>query len=149
MMDVSTPLEDRDRPSHFLSSPTLSDTGAADVLFSPALMLPKQFFSPPRSSPRGAIALMRAVLEDALNCFARQFVTDDSRTQDLAREAKEWFLSDDEDWPFSFVNVCAALEMNPEYIRRGLKQHAQARLAQIRQSRHHVACRSICLRTAV
>ena len=35
---------------------------------------------------------MYAVLEDALKCFCRQFVSQGRHDQRLAREAKEWYL---------------------------------------------------------
>jgi hypothetical protein len=38
------------------------------------------------------------------------------------QEAREWFLSDDHEWPFSFVSICHCLDLNPEYLRRLLRQ---------------------------
>ena len=68
---------------------------------------------------------MRAVLEDAIGCFQKQMVSSGRRTQRLAREAEEWFFTDDHHWPFSFVNICAVLGLDPEYIRMGLKRWCQ------------------------
>jgi hypothetical protein len=65
---------------------------------------------------------MRAVLEDAIVCFQRQFYISGQRAKRLAREAESWFFSDDTKWPFAFVNICAVLGFNPEYIRRGLRR---------------------------
>jgi len=77
------------------------------------------------SSASGEIALRRAILEDALVCFQKQTVTGGQRVQRLAREAEEWFFTNDYSWPFSFVNVCAALKLDPGYIRLGLKRWRQ------------------------
>jgi hypothetical protein len=60
---------------------------------------------------------MRAVLEDALLCFDKQFVSRNRRTLQLAREADQWIWSSDTSWPFSFVNVCAALGLDSDYVR--------------------------------
>jgi len=66
-------------------------------------------------------ALMCAVLEDALDCFQKQFISETQRAKRLGQEAEEWLFSDDSDWAFSFVSICTALDLCPEYIRRGLK----------------------------
>jgi len=89
-----------------------------------ASVLPEQFFSPQTSlcTRRPVAALLRAVLEDALACFQRQFVTKGRRVQRMAQEAEAWFLSDDADWPFSFVSVCVVLGLEPESVRQGLKR---------------------------
>lgn len=102
----------------------LYDLGAASQMLATAVVLPEQFYSPPRTGAdqRGEVALMQAVLEDAIGCFQKQFVRKGRRVVRLAREAEEWFWADDLRWPFSFVNVCAALGLDPDYIRRGLKQ---------------------------
>jgi hypothetical protein len=65
-------------------------------------------------------ALMYAVLEDAFLCFHQQFDTE-QRFGQRAREAKDWFFSDDSRWLFSFVSVCYTLGLEPEYLRRKLK----------------------------
>ena len=70
----------------------------------------------------GDFALMCAVLEDALKCFQHQLLPDSKREQRLAQEAEEWLFADDAGWPFSFVNVCSALDLNPERVRLGLSR---------------------------
>jgi len=72
-------------------------------------------------------ALMYAVLEDAFLCFHKQFETE-QRFIRRAREAEDWFLSDDSRWLFSFVSVCDALGLAPEYIRKRLKHWTPSRL---------------------
>ena len=78
---------------------------------------------------------MCAVLEDALKCFQRQFVTRERRAQRLAREAEEWFFADDSRWLFSFVNICAVLDLDPEYIWLGLNRWRQYRSAEHQKTR--------------
>ncbi len=107
-----------------LYSPVLPwfDVGAA--MLSSVVILPEQFyaFSAKDQVQDGEVALRRAILEDAIRCFQRQFVGKGRRVRRLAREAEEWFAAEDADWPFSFVNICAVLGLEPDYIRRGLKR---------------------------
>jgi len=84
--------------------------------------LPEQFFSVahiPTNQPEAA--LMRAVLEEALTCFQSQFYIRRDKAQRLARDAEAWFFSDETSWPFAFVNICDVLQLDPSYIRRGLR----------------------------
>lgn len=93
-------------------------------LWTVAAVLPEQFHNsaPSLYHGRPEAALMHAVLEDAVNCVRFGLRATDPRKQRLAREAEEWFLSDDSEWPFSFLNVCAVLGLEPQYIRRGLQR---------------------------
>jgi hypothetical protein len=85
-------------------------------------MLPEQFFESrvKLSAVCPETALMYAVLEDAFLCFHKQFETE-SRFVERAREAEDWFFSDDSRRLFSFVSVCRALGLEPHYIRKKLK----------------------------
>jgi hypothetical protein len=70
-------------------------------------------------------ALLYAVLEDAFVCFDRQFgVRMRSLQRQAAREAEEWFFSDESQNLFSFLSVCAALGLEPEFIRKKLTLRA-------------------------
>lgn len=118
-------------------SPFLYDLGAATHALPLAAVLPAQFHGSPVNvnASSGEIALMRAVLEDAIECFQKQALKSDRRTQRLAREAEEWFRKDDPKWPFSFLNICNVLGIDPGYIRRGLKQFLQQHRAPETQRR--------------
>jgi hypothetical protein len=105
------------------------------LALAPSAVLPEQFFSPPYHHNKGQAALMYAVLEDAFNCLLKQFVDNGSHARRLAQEAEEWFFSTDESWPFSFINVCLVLRINPAYVRKGLLQWRQQRPARIRRLR--------------
>ena len=108
-------------------SPFLYDLGAASQALPLAAVLPSQFYSSPvnANASRGEVALMRAVLEDAIECFQKQAFKSGRRVQRLAQEAEEWFFTDDQQWPFSFINICNVLGVDADYIRRGLKQLRQ------------------------
>lgn len=107
--------------------PPVSDLGIANRVLSNSAILPEQFYNPAgrADTAHGEIALMRAVLEDAVGCFQKQSFASGRRAQRLAREAEEWFFSNDHHWPFSFVNICAVLGLDPEYVRLGLKRWRQ------------------------
>jgi hypothetical protein len=65
-------------------------------------------------------ALMYAVLEDAFLCL-QQTGELPRLVQRRAREAERWFLSDDSRWVFSFRPICDVLGLDPEYMRKKLK----------------------------
>ena len=97
--------------------------------------LPEKFFN---SRVRVAIvcpetALMYAVLEDAFLCFHKQFEMA-GQLNLQAQQAERWFSCDESDWLFSFVSVCGALELEPDYVRKRLKHWSQASL-DIRQAK--------------
>lgn len=64
--------------------------------------------------------LMLAVLEDAVSCLQRFAHLSGRHQQRVFEGARKWFLSNDDGWPFSFVNVCNALGIETSYLRRGL-----------------------------
>lgn len=91
--------------------------------------LPEEFFDPriKLAAVCPETALMYAVLEDAFLCFYMQFQSERPSIQ-RAREAEDWFFSDDSRWLFSFVSVCDALGLEPKYIRTKLKHWTPSRL---------------------
>ncbi len=113
-------------------------SSAKGNLLAVAAVFPEQFYDSSGSGYRetsGEVALMRAVLADALLCFQRQFLSSGRRTQRLAQEAEEWFRTDDPHWLFSFVNVCAVLGLDPGYIRMGLRRWQQQQPAKPQQKK--------------
>ncbi len=93
-------------------------------LFEPDALLPAQFYAAFRGGPgvRGEKRLMLAVLEDALDCYQKYAVARDGHGQALFEEANQWIASGDRGWFFSYENICETLEINPEYLRRGLER---------------------------
>jgi hypothetical protein len=104
---------------------------AGTTLFQPDSLLPVQFFTAlkQRSQACGERRLMAAILEDAIDCFQKYLWAKDNRSRNLRLEAESWFLSDDDSWPFSFINVCHALDLEPDFIRRGLITWKERQLA--------------------
>ena len=70
---------------------------------------------------------MFAVLLDAVECFQKYPLLHDEYANRLFRETENWILDNDREWPFSFINICEALAIDPHYLRKGLfrwKRHA-------------------------
>jgi hypothetical protein len=106
----------------------LAEGDMAERLLSPAPVLPEQFYFRPTGSSHpasGVRALMWAMLEDAIACVQKQALTPSRRHQRLACEAERWIFADNTTWVFSFLNVCAALGLEPEYLRTKLTQWRQ------------------------
>ena len=91
-------------------------------LFQPDTLMPAQYLETYRrkSHLEPETRLMLAVLEDAVTCFQKYILARDERGLELFREAEEWVLQEDNEWLFSFDNLCDSLGINPEYLRAGL-----------------------------
>jgi hypothetical protein len=68
------------------------------------------------------------VLEDAIDCYLKYCSAKTRRGKRIFAEAAQWIFDRDEDWLFGFDNICEMLKLDPDYIRRVLKQSAQERL---------------------
>ena len=88
------------------------------------MLLPAQFFAAFRRA--GGLdrerLLMLAVLEDAVDCYHKYAHARDPRGRVMFNESREWVASADRAWLFSFENICDTLEINAEYVRRGLRE---------------------------
>jgi hypothetical protein len=93
-------------------------------LFEPDALLPAQFYAAFRggSAVRGEKRLMLAVLQDALDCYQKYAFAKDSHGRQLFSDADGWISCEDRDWYFSFENICETLEINPNYLRRGVQE---------------------------
>jgi hypothetical protein len=65
-------------------------------------------------------ALMAAVLEQARKEYAFYFGKTGVRRRRMWAETDAWFRSDDLRWPFSFVNICLALGLDVELVRKAV-----------------------------
>jgi len=76
-----------------------------------------------RSRPlQGERRLMLAVLGDAVDCYRRGRGARDPATRVLFNETRAWLESTDRRATFSFVSICDALDIDADYLRRGLRQ---------------------------
>ena len=122
------------------------DTGS---LFEPDAVLASQFYANFKRSPskEPELMLMAAVLEDAVSCLSMKMRRATARQRKQIEDARHWLAAEDEnDWIFSFKNICDAMGINPNYLRRGLMQWSGAsdassvrgtRSTSIRFSRRH------------
>jgi hypothetical protein len=100
-------------------------------LFEPDTLLPIQYFEAMRKKHllEGEKRLILSVLEDAVECFMKCIDSPTSKGQRLFRDADEWINLEDKHWVFSFDNVCEMLDINPDYMRRGLRQWKERKIA--------------------
>jgi hypothetical protein len=80
----------------------------------------------------GEEGLMLAVLEDAIEYFQEYLLAKDKKGKELFQEAEEWILEKNSDRIFSFKHICEVLELDPDYVRRGLLRWKEAK----RKGRH-------------
>jgi hypothetical protein len=99
---------------------------SVEALLVPEQLLPAQFGHARRDTVMcGERALMLAVLEDAMRCLE----DGPRRGSFLVRETLAWIRADDHEWPFSFLNLCANLEIDAGSLRRELLRRAARRRA--------------------
>jgi hypothetical protein len=81
----------------------------------------------PRGTPIGRAsgerALVLAVLVDAIRCLTGSARLGRNRAQ-IILETREWVVSEDRQWPFSFENVCDALDLDAATLRTRLLRMA-------------------------
>jgi len=113
---------------------TRDDSSAEDrnqAIFEPDTLLPSQHAD--RTGRRrftdGEHRLMVAILEDAIDVYRKQAAARDTRKRHMFEDAEAWIEDRDATWIFSFENICTVLDLEPQYIRRGLhdwKRRARA-----------------------
>ena len=95
---------------------------------------PRSFFSATGNDPLAEEpsertperALMLAVLEDAVACYAGRLKAPRENPKILRRQAAFWLACEDWDSPFSFNNVCEALALDPTAIRERILRENDA-----------------------
>lgn len=106
-------------------------------LFQPDTLLPDQYLDTFRRKlhlePEKKLIL--AILEDAIACYQKYLFARDAKGKALFQEAEEWVQEIDGAGVFAFEGVCETLGLNPEYLRRGLRQWKTAALAQRTQAK--------------
>src|SRR5690242_18905359 len=92
-------------------------------VFEPDTLLASQYFDRVRRrfGRDGEHRLMVAVLEDAVNSYLKHAGARPGVDAETFAEAEAWVESRESDWFFSFENVCAVLDLDADYIRRGLR----------------------------
>lgn len=100
-------------------------------LFQPDELLSAQYFERNKKKIEAMPEkdLMLAVLEDAVCCFQKYCFVRDKREMTLFKEAEGWIFDDDENWIFSYRDVCDVLGIDGDYLRSGLLRWRERRLA--------------------
>jgi hypothetical protein len=78
-----------------------------------------------KSAQAPEMRLIAAVLEDAINCYLKYYSSRTRRGKRICNEAAQWIFSREDDWLFGFDNICEMLKIDPDYIRRILRQITQ------------------------
>lgn len=68
------------------------------------------------------LKLVFAVLEDALDLFAKYLRTGGRKGRAVYRETEEWIFCRKDDRIFSFSSVCEILGIDPDYLRAGVRR---------------------------
>ena len=101
----------------------MQDNLVGDGPVQPEIVLPEQFFASigGRVPLKAEYQLAAAVLQEAVECYQKHLLSTDSKGRVLFTDAQAWIDADDWDWPFSFLNICAILRIDPNYLRGGLR----------------------------
>ena len=110
-------------------------------------VLPEQFWHSRDGSSHlsGERALMWAVFADGIDSYRRNAHASSALGQSEFKEAEDWVLSSDWDWPFSFVNLCEVFGFNPNGVRGALTRW---RVRQSQQAFRRQRFRPVTLRAA-
>ena len=94
------------------------------AIFEPDTLLPSQYADRTgrRRLHEGEHRLMVAILEDAIDVYRKQAAARDTRKRHMFEDAETWIEDRNSTWIFSFENICAVLDLDPGYIRRGLRE---------------------------
>jgi hypothetical protein len=92
----------------------------------PRALMPAQFFThrERRNAQDSIRRLMYAILEDAVSVYTSEVRS--ARQSRTFQQTRRWIDSNDRAWVFSFLRICEALDLDPEYIRRGVRTRAAA-----------------------
>jgi len=92
-------------------------------IFEPDTLVPSQYFDRVRrraAAGDGERRLMGAVLEDAVRIYLKHAGGPGERDE-VFREAEGWFEERGAGRLYAFENVCAVLDLDADYLRRGLR----------------------------
>ena len=73
----------------------------------------------------GECRLLWAVLEDGIECYLRYADHPSAVMRELFQEAKGWIEATEGEDLCSFSGICGAFQIDPDYLRRGLRRRLQ------------------------
>ena len=96
-------------------------------LLEPDVLIPSSFRrSKEPGLDEGERRLMTAILSDGVEAYISQMTGTRSRLLSGKIDAKAWVEVENQDYVFSFDNVCESLGLNPKYLRAGLRRYVEA-----------------------
>lgn len=107
-----------------------------ESLFQPDTIAPAEYFDGRRKTaadPEKELVL--ALIEDAVFCFKKYWGSTREKEQRLCADAEAWFFDDEREWPLSFLNVCDLLELDPAYLRGGLRRWKEEKVRGVSPAR--------------
>jgi len=96
----------------------------AGTLFEPDILIEKEYLHK-RVGAKRERRLMFAILEDAVHMYHQHIIARNPKGRRLFADARVWLETEEYEWPCSFRNICAVLEIDPDYVLRGLREHAR------------------------
>ena len=82
-------------------------------------VMPEQF-GPASPAWTGEQRLLERILWDAIQEYWKYQASETKRGKRLYQEARAWFLSSEVNWVGSFLGICAALNLDADWIRKGV-----------------------------
>lgn len=79
---------------------------------------------------KGEFRLLWAVLADGIACYLRSGDQPSAMMRELFQEANDWIEATEGDGLCSFIGICGAFQIDPDYLRRGLRRR-------LRETRAH------------
>lgn len=114
--------------------------GKGNILSQLDTLLPAEYLDTFRrkSHFEPEMSLIFAVFEEGVACY-QKYATDRSvRGERLFRKAEKWIQEKNTDWLFSFESICNSLELNPDYLRKGLRQWRETTLKELALTHRNV-----------
>lgn len=99
------------------------EDGLLSRLLVPDAITPQQYFEGARNNweMRPVKRLMLAVLEDGLHCFQTYAGAKRGIKRQIFVETEAWFNDRRADGPFAFETICHTLGIDPNFMRKGLR----------------------------
>jgi hypothetical protein len=73
----------------------------------------------------GECRLLWAVLEDAIECYLRYVDHPSAAMRELFQEAQDWLEAKEGEDLCSFIGLCGVFQIDPDYLRRGLRRRVR------------------------
>jgi hypothetical protein len=97
----------------------------------------------------GELSLRWSILLNAVDSYRQTQIATNGLTLVRHQQDKRWFNSNDRTWPFSFLNICDAIGIDPSCVRKHLLELARQHTSIAAESRSTGAIRCAAPRPPV